>query len=67
MNRERQILELISEYVQQKARHVPEGSGRGLDEIADEFGQALRNVDAQSGEETIPPIVQRASEDEMQA
>lgn len=64
MTKEREILELVSEYVQARAQSeagvVP--VGRTLDEIADAFGQTLRGEDDASQADRIPPIVTREDE-----
>lgn len=65
MTKEREVLELISEYVQARAQSEAgvEPVGRTLDEIAEAFGQIIRGQDVANHSDRIPPIMTR--EDEM--
>lgn len=67
MTKEREMLELISEYVRARA-NVDSGiaSDNSLDEIATAFGEVLRREDEVEPGSDIPPIVTRADEEQLQ-
>lgn len=66
MTKEREMLELISQYV--RIRNGAEGgaeSSESLDAIASAFSEAMGRVDEVAAEDNIPPVVTRSEEEQM--
>lgn len=63
MTKEREILDLISQYVEVKGR-IQRGAlpNESLDGIAETFAELLACKDEDSSHDNIPPIVTRAEE-----